>query len=424
MAGMAAGGWAGFLTIEEVPMIEFSDKTIFHLPPLTRFVRDGIYFVVDGEAPNWIATDRSGAAILDLIDGRRSFGEIVREYGVLQSVESAKSWVHVHTFLHELLRRGLIATRAFRRADYTGRADYLKPARLREFWIHTNNSCNLTCTHCLVDSHPGGDPGISTAKLKGIIDQAAELGARRFYFTGGEPFVRNDIFELIEYVTHEKKAELIILTNATLFRGERLEGLKRQDRKRLKFQVSLDGCGPATNDPIRGQGTFDEIAAGLDVLSGLGFDTSLTAVVTGTNIKDMGGLPDLAKKHGATSIHLMWLHRRGRALEAFEGLFPSNDDLLRLVRRMKRRSDELGIVFDNLESLKLRANGQPGVKFDLGNACWDSLCLYSDGHLYPSASFAGYAPLDIGNAGEHSVKALWLESPVTRRFRAASLVRK
>ncbi len=408
-------------------MIELTDKTVLHLPPLSGFVRDGIYFFIDADAPNWIATDAKGGAILDLIDGKRPFGEIVREYAALPSVQmidGAKAWLHVHAFVREALRHGILSTAPFHRSRYTGRVDYLKPTRLREFWFHTNNSCNLTCAHCLVESHPGGDPGLTTDRLKSIIDEVSDLGVYRFYFTGGEPFVREDIFQLIEYITQDKKAELIILTNATLFRGERLDLLKRQDRQRLKLQVSLDGSRPEINDPIRGEGTFRQITAGLKTASDLGFETSLTAAVTDQNLSDIVHLPTLVPSLGAKSLHLMWLHRRGRALDLLCEPFPTHDQLLRLAREVKRRCDSLGIVFDNYESLKLRANGRPGVKFDLGNACWDSLCLYSDGHLYPSASFAGYKPLDIGDAMSRSVKDLWLESPLARQVRSASVVKK
>ncbi len=99
---------------------------------------------------------------------------------------------------------------------------------------------------------------MSLEQLKRIIDQVAELGVYRYYFTGGEPFARPDIFDLIDYVTRKKKAELIVLTNATLFRGERLDLLKEQDPSLLKFQVSLDGTRPEINDPIREKGLMTE----------------------------------------------------------------------------------------------------------------------------------------------------------------------
>jgi 7,8-dihydro-6-hydroxymethylpterin dimethyltransferase len=91
---------------------------------------------------------------------------------------------------------------------------------------------------------------------------------------------------------------------------------------------------------------------------------------------------------------------------------------------VKKRAELCGIHFDNYESLKLRVNGRPGVKHDLGNACWDSLCLYSDGHLYPSASFAGYPALDLGDAMTRSIQELWLESPLAQDFRQASVIKK
>lgn len=434
-------------------MKELTDKTVLHCPPLSRFMREGIYFLIDGEGPHWITTDQRGAGILDMIDGKRTFGEIVHEYTLHQTMESAKAWLHVHALVREALRHGILSTTPFQRSPYTGRADYLKPTRLREFWFHTNNSCNLTCVHCLVSSHPGGDPGLSTEELRRLINEASSLGVYRFYFTGGESFVRRDIFHLIEHITKNIGAELIILTNATLFRGERLEGLRRQDRSRLKFQVSLDGSRPEINDPIRGHGTFYQITEGLKTLGDLGFDTSLTSVVTADNLDDMVNLPELARANGAKSLHLMWLHRRGRILECNdsgpaldttpphsavsrtlvretalcqgpEHHFPTAEQLLSVAREVKRRSDAFGLLFDNYESMKLRVNGRPGVKYDLGNACWDSLCLYSDGHLYPSASFAGYPPLDLGSALEHSIRTLYLENPIAQKFRSATLLKK
>ncbi|HLB95173.1 MAG TPA: radical SAM protein, partial [Nitrospiria bacterium] len=417
-------------------MIELNDKIVLYTPPLTRLSAssalgggsDGLFVLMDGEAPNWIATDGRGDAILGWIDGKKTFSDLVREYARFYKLDEARAWLHLHDFLQSAIRHQIVAAEPIVRAPYLGRDRHLTPSRLREFWFHTNNSCNLTCTHCLVSSHPGGDPGLSTEELRRLINEASSLGVYRFYFTGGEPFVRRDIFDLIEHITKNIGAELIILTNATLFRGERLEGLRRQDRSRLKFQVSLDGSRPEINDPLRGEGTFRQIVEGLETLADLGFDSSLTSVVTADNLDDIVNLPELARANGAKSLHLMWLHRRGRILECngsgAEHHFPTVEQLLSLTREVKRRADVLGLLFDNYESMKLRVNGRPGVKYDLGNACWDSLCLYSDGHLYPSASFAGHPPLDLGNAREHPIRTLWLESPVAQKFRSATLLKK
>lgn len=406
-------------------MIELNERTILYKAALSKLVREGIFAWVDGGAPNWITTDQRGSVILDLIDGKRTFSEIEREYAAVFGLDPGRSWLQVHRFVQDAKARGMVFDRPIAGNEYRGRIHYLEADRLRELWIHTNNSCNLSCTHCLVSSHPGGDPGLSTDRLMGWIGQASDLGVFRFYFTGGEPFIRKDIFDLIEEVTRRREAELIILTNAMLFTGERLEGLRRQDRRRLKLQVSLDGSTAAVNDPIRGVGSFEATLHGLKTAADLGFDVSLTAVVTSENMDDLVRLPAVAAKAGAKSIHLMWPHRRGRILSNFGSPgtepFPTTDRLAALVRQVGAAALENGVILDNVESLALRVNGRPGVKYDLGNACWDSLCIYSDGHVYPSAALASHGPVDLGDIEKEPLKAIWIENAVSRRFRAASL---
>ncbi|MBI1820120.1 MAG: radical SAM protein, partial [Nitrospirae bacterium] len=402
----------------------FNEKNIFFAPAFTTFEKNGIYYLIDENTPNWVSTDHRGVFILSQVNGKNSLSDLSRIYGQEYRLEASKALSHVHTFLSDAERRGMIGTRPVVPADYPGREYFLKKPGLKEFWIHTNNSCNLTCTHCLVSSSPEGDPGLSSEKIKQVIDEAVDLGVLRFYFTGGEPFARKDIFDLIRYVTEVKNRELIILTNATLFSGQRQEELKTLNRERVKLQISLDGTRKEINDPIRGEGTFDKILEGARRACDLGFETSITSVVTKENIRDLVELPSLARQIGSKSVHLMWLHRRGRILENDTNGFPSSKELFQLVREVKKRSREEGLLFDQVESFKFRVNSLPGVKFDLGNACWESLCLYSDGHLYPSASFANTSKLDLGNALERSIKDLLENSLVAKQFRQATVAHK
>lgn len=393
-------------------------------PELSFFERDGIAFFIDGASPNWLATDARGAKIVNLIDGRRSIDEIQRTYADQCDLDAGTSWRDVNHFVQEAKRAGIVTEQASVPKVYQGRVEYMKPSALREFWVHLLQTCNLSCDHCLVSSGPKGEKGQPLDFLLGLINQAYDLGARRFYFTGGEPFVRKDIFDLIRHVTEEKKSELIIMTNATLISGERLESLKPFSRERLKFQVSLDGTTPEINDPIRGKGVFRQAAEGLKTLSSLGFEASLTAVVTKTNLHDLEGLPALAKGLGAKSVHLMWPHKRGRILENQSGHFPTLPELLALVRKAKLSAYELGLHFDNWESLKSRVNGPAHVKYDLGNMCWESLCLYTDGRIYPSAAMAGVPTLSLGDAAKQPLESIWRNSEIARSFRSATVGQK
>ena len=109
------------------------------------------------------------------------------------------------------------------------------------------------------------------------------------------------------------------------------KGLESLDRSRVKFQVSIDGARPETNDPIRGAGTFVKALDGAKLLADLGFDVSLTTVTTEENLSELVEIPALVKRVGAKSQHLMWSHRRGRAVESGNGFFPENVPLLKAV---------------------------------------------------------------------------------------------
>ncbi len=405
-------------------MPHLSEKSTVHAPAYHHFRQADIDFFLDETAPHWVAVDERAASLLREIDGRKSFGELVAWYAGSRGLEAGKAWLHVHDFLQAGLRSGFLSEAPFARPIYPGRARLARPTELHELWIHTNNSCNLACTHCLVNSGPGETPGLPAVELKRVIDEAIAMGVERFYMTGGEPFLRPDIEELARRITDENGRELIILTNATLFRGPRGAGLDALSRERVKFQVSVDGARPETNDPIRGPGTFEKALDGVRVLAGKGFEVSLTSVVTRQNLRELAELTRLAAESGARSQHLMWAHRRGRARSSDNGFFPEISDILIAVMGAADEAQRRGVSLDNLEAVRRRVNGQPGVKYDLGNAGWDSLCVYADGTVFPSAALADHRPLACGRVTDNSLAAIFRSSPVLERFREATLAHR
>lgn len=399
----------------------FSSESVLHTPTLTRWqTADDIHLALDAEGPNWIATDPRGARLLELIDGRRTLADVTALARLYP--DPARSLQHVMSFAQALLRTGIARLEPFARPPYAGRADRLTEWNLREMWLHTNDTCNLACEHCLVSSGPSGARGLATGALLSAIDQAAELGAERFFFTGGEPFLRSDLRALVERVTVEHGREVVLLTNATLLDKPAyralLEGL---DRARVRFQASVDGARAEDNDAIRGEGTFARATSGLSLLGAMGFETALTLVPCRRNLRALPELPSLAKRLGAGSVHLMWAHRRGRGLSMLDD-FPRVDELLPVVRAVRDAARHVGVRFDNVESLGLRVNAVPEVKHDLGMAAVESLCLFSDGALYPSAATAGHPELEIGRL-DRPLREVWQASPVTRELRASSLAR-
>jgi len=145
--------------------------------------------------------------------------------------------------------------------------------QLEEFWIHTGTACNLECPFCLEGSRPG-DTRLERIKLNEIkpyLDQAAQLGAQRFYFTGGEPLIVKDIVKILEYALNLKPC--VVISNGTAPLLKRLHQLQllKQQKHPLSFYISLDHPDQQLHDKDRGWGNFQRAIEGLQLLHGQGF---------------------------------------------------------------------------------------------------------------------------------------------------------
>ena len=438
--------------------IPFEDKTMLRAPAYSVRHVPGGTVALDPAAPHWIGTDERGLRLLGRFDGRTPFAQVVRDYATESGLDVTRAWLHVETFAHDGLRHRFLSTDGAAPAPYLGRSAYLETDRLQELWIQVNDFCNLSCAHCLVSSGPERQQGLPTERIVDAIDQAVALGAERLFFTGGEPLARPDILDLTERVVTTHGRELVILTNGTLFKGDRLERLARlvataparftppapsevegskvgpaveesegaaaSGRGGLRIQISLDGPTPEINDPIRGVGTFERIVEGLALAVEAGLRPTLTATILRQNLGSLDQIVRLAATHGVRNVHLLWPHRRGRVLEGALADLPTAEEILAAVRRARAVATELGVSIDNIEEFRLRLDGAPGVKNDLAGAGWTSLCLSTDGCVYPSASMAGVPELRCGDLGEQDLETIWKTSVVCRDLRDATVERK
>ena len=147
-------------------------------------------------------------------------------------------------------------------------------------WLQVAGTlCNLECTHCFVSSSPRNHSHemMTLAQVSGHLAEAAALGVREYYFTGGEPFLNREILKMIEAALAQ--GPVTVLTNGLLFKPEtvqRLRALYDASPYSLDLRVSIDGYDAATNDPIRGAGSWERILAGIRNLTEAGLNPVLT----------------------------------------------------------------------------------------------------------------------------------------------------
>lgn len=401
-------------------MDNINDLSKLYSPEYIKIQKDTI-LLIEPNAPNWIATNEKGEWILNFLKQGKTLKELIYCYSKQFQLEFGTSWVDINRFLKTAIRHNFISKKSFSYHKYSGRNNYITP-KLKELWIHTNDSCNLECEHCLVNSSPNGSSGLPTEKIKKIIDDAHENGVKNFYFTGGEPFLRKDIIELIEYTL--KKGELVILTNGSLLKGKLLQKLKKINSKKLTLQISLDGSNERINDRIRGEGSFQKTLEGIKNIVDAGINVCVATVILSKNIDDIPNITRLVGNLGIKNHHFLWFHRKGRGIENHKDFGVTTEQMFNVLQLSKEVGKSVGVVIDNLEMIYTRLSGQSNIKYDLSNGCVESLCVYSDGNVYPSASFVGVDEFKLGNILEKPLYSIWNNSNVIYDFRIASVQSK
>jgi molybdenum cofactor biosynthesis enzyme MoaA len=151
---------------------------------------------------------------------------------------------------------------------------------LDTLWFQVGGTlCNLQCTHCFISSSPTNHAHemMSLGEVRRYLEEAEAIGVKEYYFTGGEPFLNREILEMIEAAL--ACGPVSVLTNGVLIRPDtaaRLRALSDASPYSLDLRISVDGTDAATNDPIRGEGTFERILAGIRTLAAAGLNPVVT----------------------------------------------------------------------------------------------------------------------------------------------------
>jgi hypothetical protein len=146
-------------------------------------------------------------------------------------------------------------------------------------WLYTNFDCNLRCDYCCVRSSPTAPRReLGLERIRRIVREVAELGVKEIFVTGGEPFLLEDIGEIL--LACASAAPTTVLTNGMLFTGRRGESLNSLPRDRIVLQISLDSPTAERHDLHRGPGTWLRTREGIQRARELGFRVRLAATVS------------------------------------------------------------------------------------------------------------------------------------------------
>lgn len=255
-------------------------------------------------------------------------------------------------------------------------------------------ACNLRCKMCdLIERLKTNQKQLTTEEIKKILDDYAAIGTVGIGLTGGEPFLRPDMLEIIKYT---KKAGLIahMSSNGLLMNKENAKNILDAGLDMIAF--SLDGSSAKTHDMIRGvKGSFDKVMQGIRNFAELKhsnkkykyFTIVVTCSINKYNVDEVLDIVRLAKQNGADYISFIPFHDIGELTD--------NVATMQNLKITKEQLHKLDVLIDKLIELRRK------TKFI--DTSEEYLKLFRHcfrGKLLPIKCYAGYVTLVVGAFGE------------------------
>lgn len=170
-------------------------------------------------------------------------------------------------------------------------------SRLKEIIISITNRCNLRCAMCQIPEIQNNEE-MTTEELKELITDAANLHPNSIVFSGGEPLLRKDIFQLISFA-NKHKINTCLVSNGTLINDEIAKALSSSGIGVVN--ISIDGPEDI-NDSLRGSGSFRKAIQALEHLSRYKIETTIATVVCRQNYRSLPYIMGLANQFGITTV--------------------------------------------------------------------------------------------------------------------------
>jgi Fe-coproporphyrin III synthase len=212
-------------------------------------------------------------------------------------------------------------------------------------FFHLLTQCNLQCRHCYINPQQHGRQRLGLPTIRSWLQTLAHRApGANLVLLGGEPTLHPDLPQVVQIARQTGYGSITIDTNGYLFNNilDRIAPVQVDF-----FSFSLDGASAATNDPIRGQGSFEVCTQGIGRAKAKGFRTSLIYTVSRMNLADLIHMPDLLIGLGVDRFFIQVIGLRGESAadrqEASQDLQVNRDEWETQVLPLARSVAKAGI---------------------------------------------------------------------------------
>ena len=305
-------------------------------------------------------------------------------------------------------------------------------------------SCNLFCAHCRSSSTSGNyENELSTKECHDLIDEILKVGKPVLILTGGEPLMRQDLFQIAGYAV-KKGLRVVMGTNGTLITDEVASKLKSTPFSRVA--VSIDFPTPELQDKFRGKaGAFEAAVSGIASLRRADVELQINSTITKLNMKCLDKLLDLALESGAVAFHpfmlvptgrgkgletvemspqeyeqtLNWVHDKQKELGNSISFKPTDAPHYQRVIRQKGKENNPQVTPPG-EKPATKARDESLNSMTRGCLAGTSFCFISHRGRVQGC---GYLDVEAGNIRDRSFGQIWANATLFRKLRDLSNIK-
>lgn len=279
---------------------------------------------------------------------------------------------------------------------------------------NSTNQCNLSCPHCYRDAGLNLEKELNTAQAKQMLEQIKAADFQLMIFSGGEPLLRTDIFELMTYASNIGLRP-VIGTSGGLIDSKTAKKLKKAGV--LAAGISLDSVSAKKHNQFRGEaGLFAEVEKGFKELKKVGIPFQTHMTVMDWNLAELEAVIDYSAEIGAKASHLFFMVPTGRAAYIEEKAI-SKKEYQKAVERIMKKSQEVNIEVKPVCAPQFIAVAdQMDIKTRFRNGCLaaTNYCIISPtGDVQPCA----YLDLKVANVKNENFKTIWENNKILNELR-------
>lgn len=287
---------------------------------------------------------------------------------------------------------------------------------------HLTERCNLRCSHCYQSGRGTDELSFDeikevTAEVSDMLEAWSEMYemafSPSFNITGGEPFLRKDLFDILDHLGG-RGFDLYLLTNGTLVDRERAARLATAGVKGV--QVSIEGP-EEIHDEIRGKGSFASSLRGILFLLDEGMMVTLNATLSEINVDHLPEMVSLASSIGAQRLGFSRLVPSGRGVGLIEKMIEGAKVKKIYEEIFSMKAENLRIVTGDPVASQMTAEPEEGDRGEIPSggcaAGVSGLTLLPDGTITPCRRL----PIPIGNVRRDSLREVWAASEVLEVLR-------